>query len=53
MASAGEEPVVTSDLLRIRTVRSIDVAPDGTQAVFFPRVEISAQVREEAFAPPN
>lgn len=26
---------------------------DGTQAVFFPRVEISAEVREDAFAPPN
>ncbi len=33
-ALAGEEPIVTSDLLRIRTVSSIDVAPDGTKAVF-------------------
>ncbi len=33
-SAAGEEPIVTSDLLRIRTVSSIDVAPDGTKAVF-------------------
>ena len=34
LASAGEEPIVTSDLLRIRTVSTIDVAPAGTKAVF-------------------
>ncbi len=36
-SAAGEEPIVTSDLLRIRTVSSIDVAPDGAKAVFVVR----------------
>lgn len=34
IALAGDEPIVTSDLLRIRTVSSIDVAKDGSKAVF-------------------
>ncbi len=33
-AAAGEEPIVTTDLLRIRSVGSIDVARDGSVAVF-------------------
>lgn len=28
------QPIVTTDLLRLRTVSSIDVAPDGSRAVF-------------------
>ncbi len=32
-AFGAAEPVVTTDLLRIATVSSIDVAPDGTRAV--------------------
>lgn len=33
-ARAGDEPVLTSDLLRIRTVADIDVSADGTRAVY-------------------
>ena len=33
VATAGTEPIVTSDLLRIRSVSSIDVAQDGSRAV--------------------
>jgi len=33
-AAAGDEPIVATDLLRIRTIESIDVARDGTKAVF-------------------
>jgi dipeptidyl aminopeptidase/acylaminoacyl peptidase len=33
-AQAGTQPVVTSDLLRIRQVTSIDVARDGSRAVY-------------------
>lgn len=33
-ARGGTQPVVTSDLLRIRSVTSIDVAKDGARAVF-------------------
>ncbi len=32
-AWAGEQPVVTTDLLRLRTVTSIDVTADGSKAV--------------------
>ncbi|MHC4826047.1 MAG: S9 family peptidase [Planctomycetota bacterium] len=33
-AARAQEPVVTTDLLRVRTVTSIDVAADGSKAVF-------------------
>ena len=33
-AWGGQGPVVITDLLRIRTVTSIDVAADGSKAVF-------------------
>ncbi|MHC4589459.1 MAG: TolB family protein, partial [Planctomycetota bacterium] len=32
-AVRAQEPIVTTDLLRVRTVTSIDVAADGTKAV--------------------
>jgi len=55
LASAGEKPIVTSDLLRIRTVSSIDVAPDGTKAVFAVRsiAAKSAPAEEDAEAQPT
>ncbi|MHC4416736.1 MAG: prolyl oligopeptidase family serine peptidase [Planctomycetota bacterium] len=34
VAGAAPEPIVTTDLARIRTVASIDVAADGSKAVF-------------------
>lgn len=36
-ALADAQPIVTSDLLRIRTVTAIDVASDGSRAVFSAR----------------
>ena len=33
-AARAQEPIVTTDLLRVRTATSIDVAADGTKAVF-------------------
>ena len=33
-ALGGLQPIVTTDLLRVRTVSSIDVAPDGSRVVF-------------------
>jgi dipeptidyl aminopeptidase/acylaminoacyl peptidase len=33
-AVRAQEPIVTTDLLRVRTITSIDVAADGTKAVF-------------------
>src|SRR6185503_17876840 len=33
-ARGGTQPIVTSDLLRLRSVSSIDVARDGSRAVF-------------------
>jgi dipeptidyl aminopeptidase/acylaminoacyl peptidase len=44
-AARGQGPIVTSDLLRIRTVTAIDVAADGTKTVF--------AVRSIAGAPPG
>ena len=34
VALGGLQPIVTTDLLRVRTVSSIDVAPDGSRVVF-------------------
>ena len=31
---AGTQPIVTTDLLRLRSITSIDVSPDGSMAVF-------------------
>ena len=36
-AEADPQPIVTTDLLRLRTVTSIDVAPDGSGVVFVVR----------------
>ncbi|MHC4710351.1 MAG: TolB family protein, partial [Planctomycetota bacterium] len=41
-ATRAQEPIVTTDLLRVRTATSIDVAADGSKAVFAVR-SISAQ----------
>ncbi|MCI0631194.1 MAG: S9 family peptidase [Phycisphaerales bacterium] len=43
---AGTQPIVTTDLLRIRTVTSIDVAKDGSRAVFAVRSIASQPVQD-------
>ena len=51
-ASAQQQPIVTTDLLRIRSVSSIDVAADGSSAVYavesFVVVEPSSEQGEDA-----
>lgn len=44
-ARAGDQPIVTSDLLRLRAITSIDVANDGSKAVF--ALRSIAQVEED------
>ena len=44
-ASAAGRPIVTTDVLRLRSVTSIDVAPDGSKAIF--------AVRSIAAVPPG
>ncbi len=34
LSAAGDQPIVTSDLLKLRTASQIDVAPDGSRAVY-------------------
>jgi dipeptidyl aminopeptidase/acylaminoacyl peptidase len=46
-AVRAQEPIVTSDLLRVRTVTSIDVSADGSKAVFSVR-SISARPPDPA-----
>jgi dipeptidyl aminopeptidase/acylaminoacyl peptidase len=42
----AQEPIVTTDLLRVRTVTSIDVAADGSKAVFSVRSIAAAALGE-------
>jgi len=53
IAAARNEPIVTSDLLRIRTVESIDVAPSGSVAVFTVRSIAAKTGNEEDDAQPD
>ncbi|MCH6587153.1 MAG: hypothetical protein IH805_02405 [Proteobacteria bacterium] len=47
-AGAGDQPVVTTDLLRLRTVTSIDVSVDGSKAVLAVRSIGPPKVNESA-----
>ena len=40
-AARAQEPIVTTDLLRVRTVTSIDVAADGSKTVSGSRTSIT------------
>lgn len=50
-ARGQTEPVVTTDLLRIRTVSSIDVARDASRAVFSVRSIETVEAAEEGGSP--
>lgn len=52
-AYGGPEPIVTSDLLRIRSVASIDVSKDGQRAVFAVRSIGTIQQQENGGTSPE
>ena len=49
-SQADPQPIVTTDLLRLRTVTSIDVAPDGSDVVFVVRAIAAEPVAHDTHA---